>query len=153
MGLSPARREMGNDNHVVVSHKLCGFQWRVGRDVFVMKEPVVVAPKIRSFSSHTFLQASQNITVRVQIRVDRSVRRNKFTVKNPFHVKKNKQWSCSLFNSGPAAPFFFFFCSFWLCALPLQQLLICFWVITVIPTFVTRYDPRHKRWVLVDLLS
>jgi hypothetical protein len=28
---------MGNDNHVV-SHKLCGFQRRVGRRIFVMKE-------------------------------------------------------------------------------------------------------------------
>jgi hypothetical protein len=42
---------IGNDNHVV-GHKLCGFQWSVGGRV-VMKEPVVVAPKFRSFSSIT----------------------------------------------------------------------------------------------------
>jgi hypothetical protein len=40
---------MGNDNHAVVSHKLCGFQGRVGGRVVVMKEPVVVAPKFRGF--------------------------------------------------------------------------------------------------------
>jgi hypothetical protein len=55
-----------------------------GRAV-VMKEPVVVAPKFWSFSSHIFSQASQNVTV------DCSVRRNKFTVKNPLHVKKEKK--------------------------------------------------------------
>jgi hypothetical protein len=79
---------MGNDNDVVVSHKLCGFQGHVGRCVFTMKEPVVVAPKFRTFSSHIFSQASQNITVK--LRVDHSVRRNKFTMNNPLHIK-NKQ--------------------------------------------------------------
>jgi hypothetical protein len=74
---------MGN----VVSHKLCGFQGRVGERAVVMKESVVVAPKLRSFSSHIFSQAPQNFTVK--IRVDRSVRRNKFTVNNPLHVEKN----------------------------------------------------------------
>jgi hypothetical protein len=44
---------MGNDNHVVVSHKLCGFQGHVGRHDVMMKEPVVVVPKFRSFSSIT----------------------------------------------------------------------------------------------------
>jgi hypothetical protein len=29
---------MGNDNHVVVSHRLCGFQERVGGRVVMMKE-------------------------------------------------------------------------------------------------------------------
>jgi hypothetical protein len=29
---------MGNDNHVVVSHKLCGFQGRMGGRVVMMKE-------------------------------------------------------------------------------------------------------------------
>jgi hypothetical protein len=77
---------MGNDNHVVVSHKLCGFQGRVGGHVVVIMEPVVVAPKFWSFSSQIFFQASQNITVK--IRVDCSVRRNKFTMNNPLHVKK-----------------------------------------------------------------
>jgi hypothetical protein len=92
---------MGNDNHVVVSHKLCGFQGRVGGRVVVMKEPGVIAPNFRSFSSHIFSQASQSVTVKV--RVDRSVRRNKFTVNNPLHVEK--KCSCSLLNSGPATPF------------------------------------------------
>jgi hypothetical protein len=36
---------MGNDNHVVVSHKLCDFQGSVGGRVVVMNVPVVVAPK------------------------------------------------------------------------------------------------------------
>jgi hypothetical protein len=89
---------MGNDNHVVVSYKLCGFHGRVGWRVVMMKEPVVVAPKFWSFSSHIFSQASQNVTVKV--RVHRSVRRSKFTVKNPLHVKKKMSmlfvefWTC-----------------------------------------------------------
>jgi hypothetical protein len=62
---------MGNDNHVVVSHKVCGFQGRVGG--LVMKEPVVVAPKFGPFSLHIFSQSPQNVTVKV--RVDRSVMR------------------------------------------------------------------------------
>jgi hypothetical protein len=53
---------MGNDNHVVVSHKLCGFQGHVG-GLVMMKEQVVVAPKFQSFSLHIFSQASQNVTV------------------------------------------------------------------------------------------
>jgi hypothetical protein len=75
---------MGKDNHLVVSHNLCGFQGRVGGLIVMMKEPIVDAPKIRYFSSHIFFQASQNITVKV--RGDRSVRRN-----NPFASKKTKQ--------------------------------------------------------------
>jgi hypothetical protein len=54
---------MGNENHVVVGHKLCGFQGHVGRRIVVMKESVVVAPKFWSFSLHIFSQVSQNITV------------------------------------------------------------------------------------------
>jgi hypothetical protein len=77
---------MWNDNHVVVSHKLCGFQGRVGGRV-VMMEPVVVAPKFWSFSEHVFSQASQNVTEKY--RVDQSVRRNKFMVINPLQVEKN----------------------------------------------------------------
>jgi hypothetical protein len=50
-------------------------------------EPVVVAPKFLSFSSHIFSQASRNVTVKV--RVDPSVRRNKFTVNNPHHDEVN----------------------------------------------------------------
>jgi hypothetical protein len=64
---------MGNDNHVVVSHKLCGFQGRVGRCFVMMKEPVMVASRFRYFSLCVFSQASRNVTVKV--RVDRSVRR------------------------------------------------------------------------------
>jgi hypothetical protein len=58
----------------------------VGGGVVVMKEPVVVAPKFLSLSSHIFSQGPQNVTVRVT--VDRSVRRHRFTVNNPLHVKK-----------------------------------------------------------------
>jgi hypothetical protein len=78
---------MGNDNHVVVGRKLCGFQGRVDGRVVMMKEPVVVAPMFRSFSSHIFPQVSQNVTVKV--RVDCSVRRDQFTVNNPLRVEKN----------------------------------------------------------------
>jgi hypothetical protein len=67
-----------------------------------MKKPVVVAQKFPSFSSHIFSQAPQNVTVKV--RVDCSVRRNKYMVNNPLHVKKK---ACSLLNPGPAMPFFF----------------------------------------------
>jgi hypothetical protein len=66
----------------------------VGRD-----EGTSFAPKFRSFSSHIFFQASQNITVNV--RVDRSVRRNKFTVNSPLHIKK----TMSMLNSWPATCF------------------------------------------------
>jgi hypothetical protein len=52
----------------------------------MMKEPVVVVPKFWSFSSHIFSQASQNIIVKV--RVDCSVRRNKFTMNSPLHVEE-----------------------------------------------------------------
>jgi hypothetical protein len=67
----------------------CGFQRRVGGRGVVMKEPVVVVPKFWSFSLHIFSQVTQNITVKV--RVDHSVRRNKFTVNNPLHVEKNNE--------------------------------------------------------------
>jgi hypothetical protein len=75
---------MRNHNDVV-RHKLSGFQGCEGGCI-VIKEPVVVAPKFQSYSSHIFSQASQNVTVKV--RVDHSVRRNKFMVNNPHHVKK-----------------------------------------------------------------
>jgi hypothetical protein len=52
-------------------------------------EPVLVAPKFESSSLHIFSQASQNITA--EVRVDRSVRRNNFIVKNPLHAKKKKK--------------------------------------------------------------
>jgi hypothetical protein len=42
---------MGNNNHVVVSHKVCGFQGRVGGRVVVLEEPVVVVPKFQYCSS------------------------------------------------------------------------------------------------------
>jgi hypothetical protein len=51
-----------------------------------MKEAVVVVLKFQSFSWHIFSQASQKATVK--IRVDRRVKRNKFTVNNPIHVGK-----------------------------------------------------------------
>jgi hypothetical protein len=86
---------MENDNHVVVSHKLCGFQGCVGSRVVMMKNPVVVAPKFWSFSLYIFSQLSQNVTVKV--RLDHSVRRNKFTVKKPV--------SMLFVYSGSAAPF------------------------------------------------
>jgi hypothetical protein len=57
---------MGNNNNVVVSHKPCGFQGRVGGRTVMIKEAVVVAPKFWSFSSHNFSQASQNATVKVK---------------------------------------------------------------------------------------
>jgi hypothetical protein len=135
---------MRNDNHVVVSHKLCGFQGCVGRHV-VMKEPVVVSPKFRSFLSHIFSQASQNVTVKV--RVDHSVRRNKFTVNSPLHIEKYNEhafcWISDLLR---------LYCSWWLWALPLWWLLLCLWIITINPTFVACYDPSDKCWVLVSLL-
>jgi hypothetical protein len=55
---------MGNDNHVV-SHKLYGFQGLVGGRI-VMMEPVVVAPKFWSVSSHIFSQAPQNVAGEVK---------------------------------------------------------------------------------------
>jgi hypothetical protein len=61
----------------------------VGGRVVMTKEPVVVAPKFRSFSSPILSQASQNVTVKV--RVDCSVRRNKLTVNSPLHVEKNNE--------------------------------------------------------------
>jgi hypothetical protein len=68
----------------------------VGGRVVMMKEPVVVAQKFWCFLLHIFSQASQNITVKV--RVDRSVRRNKFTVEKKINI---------LFvELGHAAPFF-----------------------------------------------
>jgi hypothetical protein len=60
---------MGNDNYIVISLKLCGFQGRVGRRVVVMKESVVVAPMFRLFSSHIFSQASQNVKVKAGLTV------------------------------------------------------------------------------------
>jgi hypothetical protein len=89
---------MGNDNHVVVSNKLCGFQGHVDGRI-VMMEPVVVVPKFQFLSSHILSQAYQNITVKV--RVDHSVRKNKFTVDNPLYIEKKKMcmlsvkiWTC-----------------------------------------------------------
>jgi hypothetical protein len=71
---------------VAVSHKLCGFQGHVGGCIVMMMEKVVISQKFWSFSLHIFSQASQNFTIKV--RVDRSVRRNKFMMKNPLHVEK-----------------------------------------------------------------
>jgi hypothetical protein len=51
---------MGNDNRIVVSHNLCGFQGCVGGRIVLMKEPVAVAPNFWSFLSHIFSQASKS---------------------------------------------------------------------------------------------
>jgi hypothetical protein len=60
----------------------------VGGCVVVVKEPVVIVPKFGLFC-HTFslkhLKTSES-----KSRVDHSVRRNKFTVNNPLHVKKKQ---------------------------------------------------------------
>jgi hypothetical protein len=89
---------------------------------------------------------SQDVIVKV--RVDCSARRNKFMVNNPLRVKKTMSialcWTPHLLC---------LFCSWWLWALPLRRLLLCFWIITVNPTFVIRYDPRDRSWVLVSLHS
>jgi hypothetical protein len=76
---------MGNDNHVVVSHKPCGFQGRVGGRI-VMKKPVVVAPKFRSFLLHIFSQASQNITIKVGVTIVLGGTNARWTI--PFTSKK-----------------------------------------------------------------
>jgi hypothetical protein len=139
---------MGNDNDIVVSHKFCGFQGYVDGHIVMMKVPVVVAPKFWSFSSYILSWASQNVTVKVG--VDHSVRRNKFTMNSPLHVENNSEYALCW---TPDLPHLF--CSWWLWALPLRRLLLCFWIITLNPTFVTRYDPRdtRKSWVPVSLLS
>jgi hypothetical protein len=72
---------MGNNNHVVVNHKHRGFQGHMAGRV-VMMEPVVAALRFRSPSSHVFSKAPQNV------RVDRSVRRKKFTENNPLHTEE-----------------------------------------------------------------
>jgi hypothetical protein len=107
------------------------------------EEPVVIAPKYQSFLLHIFSQAAQNVTEKN--RVDRSVRRNKFRVNTTLHDEKKPV--CSLMNSGPAATFF---CSWRWWALPLQQMLLCFWIITVNPTFPTHYKLRDKIWALIN---
>jgi hypothetical protein len=81
---------MGNENHVVVTHKLCGFQGCVVRRVVMMKEPVVVAPNFR-FLSHISCEVSQNVTVKVTF--GSSVRRNKFTVNNLLDVEKSNEYA------------------------------------------------------------
>jgi hypothetical protein len=58
----------------------------MGGRVVVIKEPVVVVPMFWSFSLLNCVQEPQNVTVGV--RVDRSVRRDKFTVSIPFHVQE-----------------------------------------------------------------
>jgi hypothetical protein len=58
-----------NNNHVVVSYKLCGFRGCVGGRFVMMKEPVVVVPKFWCFSLHIFSQVSQNVTVKSELTV------------------------------------------------------------------------------------
>jgi hypothetical protein len=112
-------RKMGSDNHVVVSHKLCDFQRHVDGCIFVMKEPVVVPRKFRLFLPHIFSQVSQKVTVKV--RADCSVRRNKFTVNNPLHIKKKNEHALCRTPDLPHLS-----CSWWLQALPPRRLLFCF---------------------------
>jgi hypothetical protein len=119
------------DIYNVVSHKLCS-----------------VLPKIWSFLSHIFSQVSPNVTVQVEDRVERSVTRNNSQRTIPFMSKKTmsmlfvEHWTCHTL-----------FCSWSLWALPLQWWLLCSWIITINPTFITHYIPRDKSWVLVSLLS
>jgi hypothetical protein len=109
---------MENDNYVV-SYELCSC---LGEGASFGCENFQV------FSLHIFSEASQIVTVKVS--VDSSVRRNKFTAKSPF--TSEKQWEWSSLNSGRATPFLFW----WLWAVPLWRLLLCFGIITVNPTFV-----------------
>jgi hypothetical protein len=60
----------------------------VGGCIVVMKEPVVVAPKFQSFSSHISSQMSQNIPVKV--RDEHSVGGTN-SVDNPLHVENNNK--------------------------------------------------------------
>jgi hypothetical protein len=63
----------------------------MGGCAVMMKKPVLVVPKFWTFSSQIYSHVSQNITVKD--RVDRSVRRNKFTANNPLHVEKNNEYA------------------------------------------------------------
>jgi hypothetical protein len=128
---------MGTDNHVV-SHKLCGFLGRVGGHVVVMKEPVVVAQKFVALLSRIFCQASENVTVKV--RVDHSVRRNKFIVSSEQWPLPPPQTMSMLFVELLTSHSFFAHGNSRL--LHWRQLLLCFWIITINPTFITCYDPR-----------
>jgi hypothetical protein len=68
---------------------------------------------------------------------------NLFTSKNMMSVLFAELWTCRAFLLLVTV------------TLPLRRLLLCFWIITINPTFVTHYDPRYmsKSWVLVSLLS
>jgi hypothetical protein len=94
---------------------------------------------------HIFSQAFQNVTVKVRVDVVLGGRNSWLTV--PYTLKK--QWA--FFCWTPNLPHLF--CSWWVWALPLQWLLLCFCIITVNPTFVIRYDPRYENWVLGSRLS
>jgi hypothetical protein len=75
---------MGNDKRVVVSHRLCGFE---RRGWACCDEGANCGhTKVQVSSLHIFCQVSQSVTVIV--RVDHCVKRKKFTVNNPCHVKK-----------------------------------------------------------------
>jgi hypothetical protein len=108
---------MGNDSHIVVSHKLYGFQGCVGGRFVVMNEPIVVEPKSRSFFVAYFLSSdSKRHSKNQELTVVLVGTNSPWTV--PFASKKTKQWTCSLLNSGPALLFFcvargdcgFFYC-------------------------------------------
>jgi hypothetical protein len=109
----------------------CGFQEHVGRCVVMMKDPVVAAHFLSSVSKHHSKSQSWP-----------SVRRTKFAMNNPLNVEKNNKHALCWTPDQPRL-----FCLWWLWALPLRWFLLCFWIITVNPTFVTCYDPTDKSWV------
>jgi hypothetical protein len=69
-------------------------------------------------------------------------------VNNPLRVKKNSEHALCWTPDLPRV-----FCSWLLWAHPLQQLLLCFWIvlITINPTSITCYDSTDKNSVLVSL--
>jgi hypothetical protein len=77
---------METDNHVVVSQKLCGFQGRVGGRV--MMEPVVVAPKFRSFR-HKFLKRFKTSQPKSELALVLGGTNSRRTI--PFMSKRNNE--------------------------------------------------------------
>jgi hypothetical protein len=57
--------------------------------VVLLKEPVAVASKFRSFSSHIFSQVSQNITVHVKVRVGHRVE-NRIFMKQIYNIRQHE---------------------------------------------------------------
>ena len=81
----------------------------------------------------TFPQLSQNLAVKIPI--DSLTRWNKLLMQNSSNVKKNDQHFLEV-----AVNLVRFFRSWRGRRLPLRRLLLCFWVITVQPCFITSYD-------------